>query len=182
MKTQREFARNGIFVRSAVLLVATFFSASALAETDNAVFTMTVYKDNSAGTKIIKGEYGEAIERITERTKIRDRFSDQTSLCVAYTKKGDLGNARPACEAALTEVRNKKPSKHRNAWSKESATRRYEERLALALSNQGVLLAVTGDTKLARAHFEEAMNLDSALQRKITTNLARLNEMEVPST
>ncbi len=145
-------------------LSALAISVSAGAEEQESPYTMTAIIDASFGHKVRNGEYENAIQRITAPGyHLKDSFEAQTNLCVAYTKTGSIGQAVETCDAALSELRNKK--------MKYSTTR---SGLALALSNRGVLRAVKGEKELARQDFLEAVELQSGITAP-TSNLARLD-------
>jgi len=169
MKSSRKHVNA--FTRSTATLVAALACTSTLA--DEPAYTMTVIADASHGAKVAAGEYDAAIAKITAKSHSTDRFSELTNLCVAYTKSGDLENANAACGAAVDQMRAKLPSRGSalTYLSDDVLNRRY---LAVALSNQGVLHAVSGEPELARKNFIEALELRASL-RAPKTNLARLN-------
>lgn len=159
------------FTRSTVTLVAALTCASALA--DDPAYTMTVISDASHGAKVKAGDYDTAIAKITAKSRTADSYSELTNLCVAYTKSGDLENAGAACGAAVEQMRAKLPSRG-SAFTYLSSDVRARRYLALALSNQGVLHAVSGEPELARENFLEALELKASV-REPKINLARLD-------
>lgn len=171
MKYSRKIILNKMFVRSIAVLVTALYCTSVTAEVDNPVFTMTTFRDAAYGGKIVAGKYAQAIEKITANGGFADVFFDNTNLCVAYTKSGDVDNAALACDAALEEIRSQ-----RFVRAQEKTYRKY---LALALSNRGVVHALIGDIELARQDFVEALGLN-AEGSAAEINLARLSEVKAP--
>ena len=58
---------------------------------------MTIIKNVSYSQKVARGDYDEAIEKLTARKyRGRETYASKTNLCVAYTKSGDLDNAQVA--------------------------------------------------------------------------------------
>lgn len=158
----------------AAAFVASSLSVSAQAEDPNAAYTMIAITDASYGRKVTSGRYEQAIERITMR-RIRNSefFESKTNLCVAYTKSGDLENASVACNDAIEYVRKRVDS------NKSTARIPIAQRinLAAALTNRGVLHAVTGKHDLARRDFVEADSLRSGLSAP-KASLARLESAD----
>lgn len=150
-------------------------SATLHAEEDKLFFTLTAIEDASFGEHVVAGNYDTAIKGILSSGKsYRAGFEAQTNLCVAYTRSGDFENAGESCDAALTALK----SRHRSSVSSGLApfeSRRTKERfLALALSNRGVLRAISGKPDLARKDFTEAASLKFGLD-VADVNLAKLS-------
>ena len=150
-------------VAFAVLACAGFVavSGSASAEDNKGAYRMAVIVDAAEGKAVRKGEYDQAIARLTEAKHYprNDRFARSTNLCVAYTKTGELEKAEVACERAVMLHAENRIESERNH--------------ALALSNRGVLRAVKGDVELARADFEAATEIYRFV-RFTKDNLARV--------
>lgn len=160
------------YTRSTVTLVAALACTSTFA--DEPAYTMTVISDAAYGAKVAAGEYDTAIAKITAKSRATTRYSELTNLCVAYTKSGDLENASAACGAAVEQMRAKLPSRG-SAFTYMSNDVRDRKYLALALSNQGVLHAVSGEPELARESFLEALELKASVKAP-KVNLARLEK------
>lgn len=171
MKLSRKHVYNNAFTRSTVLLVAALACASTMA--DEPAYTMTVISDAAYGLKVTAGEYDVAIAKITAKRRNTDRYPDLTNLCVAYTKTGDLEKADAACGAAVEQMRAKVPARG-SSFNYLTDAAGHRTHLALALSNQGVLHAVSGDLDSARKNFEEALELRTSVSAP-KVNLARLD-------
>jgi hypothetical protein len=151
-------------------------SAPAWSDTDKARYTMAVMSETAYGTRIMAGDYAQAIEKITQKEGRYDAFSKGTNLCVAYTKSGELGLAEAACEAAVIAASK---AKHKRAGGLMAGAVAYsrDRNLAIALSNRGVLRAVKGQSEQAREDFDAAVALDTMLSAP-KVNLARLGSEE----
>jgi tetratricopeptide (TPR) repeat protein len=140
------------------------FAPIAQSQENPSAYVMTVVHDQADGAQIIAGAYGEAIESITAGKRSK-RFAANNNLCVAYTKTNQLAEAAQACTAAL---RASKASYA--AWYDATSKRDFQ---AVALSNRGVIHAVSGDAEKAGQDFKAAMRLGSALTAPVE-NLAVL--------
>lgn len=130
-------------------------------------YVMTVIADKAQGEQVVSGEYREAIAAITSPHKRhKDAFAVSNNLCVAYTKSNDLAKANQSCAEAL------RMSKYKIGQWYEVARMRNDQ--ALALSNRGVIRAISGDEDGARKDFEQAIKLGKHLGAP-AENLARLN-------
>lgn len=165
MNRTRSFKAAVAAGAAALLLAASMQVASA--EGSQSGFVMTVIADRALGEKVLDGDYAAAIEAITSsRTRQRDDFAVSNNLCVAYTKSNDLANAGTACAEAL-----RTSQAQAGPWYDAYRNRRDH---ALALSNRGVIRAITGDVDGARNDFERAVALHDKL-RAAVDNLARLD-------
>lgn len=151
-----------------LLLAASMQLANA--DTPQPSYVMTVISDEAEGQKMIAGDYAEAIAAITTpKGRPRTSFSVNNNLCVAYTKTNDLSSAEAACADALRASRVVF-----NVWY-ESPRKRGDH--AVALSNRGVIRAISGDVDGARSDFEQARKLNDNLAAA-ADNLARLERQE----
>jgi tetratricopeptide (TPR) repeat protein len=142
----------------------------AIADTPrHPAYVMTVVADQAEGERMIAGEYAEAIAQITTPKTVKQSFAVSNNLCVAYTKTNDLPSAGQACAAALRASRTSF-----GAWY-ASYGKRVDQ--ALALSNRGVIRAITGDVDGARSDFEQAARLNDKLTAA-AENLVRLESQE----
>ncbi len=165
----RKAVRRVLAASAAILL-----SVNAHAVKPAPVYTMTVFEDERFGGEVQAGNYADAIEKLTPVTERRKNdFAAATNLCVAFTKSGDLENAVDVCNRAVAVARK---GARRTSTSSAGifAVTTSRTRLALALSNRGVLRAALGDAELARRDFEEAVKLRAALSAP-KINLARLD-------
>ncbi|MDJ0750070.1 MAG: hypothetical protein QNJ11_11330 [Woeseiaceae bacterium] len=138
-------------------------------------FQMGIVVDEAHGRSIQTGNYEKAIARLTQRSPSKLRtFSSQNNLCVAYVKTAELGKAAETCQAAVDDM--KKLEARASKKSRRSLKHRaYRSDLAVALSNRGVLFAVSGETARARADFQAAMELGSRYARFAADNLNKLD-------
>lgn len=147
-------------------LVAALPSISHAAEREQVTVTgyqMTAITDRAYGQHIIEGDYATVIERLAGRSR---RFEATTNLCVAYTLSGQLEQAGRACAEALAiSERNAK-----DAHGMYSGADRRD--LAVALSNRGVVLAISGDVIGAVENFSRAVEMQEGLE-PATNNLSR---------
>jgi len=128
----------------------------AQAQENPAAYVMTVIHDRAAGDQVISGAYGQAIESLTANTaKHSSKFAASNNLCVAYTKTNRLPEAEQACSAALRTSKATYAS-----WYDVNSKRDF---YAVALSNRGVIRAVSGDTEQARQDFRAATKFSSTL-------------------
>lgn len=135
-----------------VTMASSLWVSAALAmtgETDGVAaaprFQMTAVTDRALGEVVLAGDYGTAIREL-EGANYR-RFESSTNLCVAYTLAGEYQKADEACAAAVE-------------LSERAAVRRD---VAVALSNRGVLRAVSGDPSGARQDFSRALEIERGL-------------------
>ncbi len=159
-----------------VVALAILSSPMALADEQPVTsFQMGVMENEAFGHGILSGRYERAISKLEPRRhSVFQRFSRQNNLCVAYVKTAELDKAADACEAAVAAVRAQK--EHIGKKSERGIdSRAYRSDLAVALSNRGVLLAVSGDAEKARADFQAAIDLGSRHARFAAANLRRLD-------
>jgi tetratricopeptide (TPR) repeat protein len=145
--------------RTVKILTAGIFAASApiaLGEETPSAYVMTVVHDQADGDQVIAGAYNMAIRNITSGTgKGVRKFAAQNNLCVAYAKTNKLPQAAEACSRALLA------NEPIYAAAYDATSKR--DLRAVALSNRGVIHAVSGDAGRAREDFKAAMRLSSAL-------------------
>ncbi len=178
MKTSTDIETTRAFSFVCALLLG--FSMPATAEeTPAAAYTMTVIKNEAHGRHVTAGKYEQAIDRITRGgTRGKDSFSDQVNLCVAYTKTRDIHNANASCNAALAGLKKREARATRS--KKSPLYDNYKRDLAVALSNRGVLFAVSGDTQRAEESFAAAIRLQTSLSHIAVSNLVRLQQSALP--
>lgn len=157
------------FRSNAMLAIAMFAVSPAVAHDPQEAFEMTVIRDAAYGSKVVAGKYGEAISKINAlKKRPADEFFSSNNLCVAYTKSRDIDRAQQACDDAFTHAARERRF---NSEHLDQANRKYK---AMALSNRGVLRAISGDDAKARQDFREAMNLKAGISAP-ARNLARLD-------
>lgn len=159
-----------------MLLTTALCGASAAASAEEPAFTMTTIIDTAYGEEVAAGKYVQAIGKITQTKGKVDAFFESTNLCVAYTKTGNVDEASLACDAAVKQADGMSYDRRIDLPKsyQESIRKKY---LAMALSNRGVLHAVTGDVRLAHQDFVEALRFKKHTT-VVKTNLARLGEVE----
>jgi tetratricopeptide (TPR) repeat protein len=127
------------------------------AESPVAGYKMAAVIDRARGNVVLAGNYAEAIEALD--TNGREHFASKTNLCVAYTMTGDLEKADAECDAALKLSEGKAVRNH----------------IAVALSNLGVVKAVSGDLNGAQQNFNRALEFNRKLS-EASDNLRVLRE------
>lgn len=147
---------------SACVIAGSMLSTSAQAHEPTAESLASRYKmaavsDRARGNVVLAGDYAKAIEVLG--SKSGKHFASSTNLCVAYTMTGDLEKAGTECDVALT-------------LSEDSAVRRDT---AVALSNRGVVKAVSGDVSGAQQDFTRALEINRKLL-EASENLQTLRE------
>jgi hypothetical protein len=175
MKYSQGLISKSVTARSLVALFAVLSCVSAQASADEPAFTMTAIIDSAHGGEIAAGKYAQAIEKIAAIND-GDAFFNNTNLCVAYTKTRNLYEAKVACELAVEQA-DSMTFDRRSDLSKSAQERARRKFLAMALSNRGVLLVVTGNVELAHRDFVKALSIGNHT-KVVKVNLARLGEVE----
>ena len=146
--------RRNVALKALLLTAGLASGAASLAHPELENFEMTVVKDAAFGRKVMDGELDAAIKSIEASTaRPAQAFFAQNNLCVAYTKRGQFGDAAKACDAAIAKTLAGRQLK---AAENAPAERRYA---AIALSNRGVLRALMGKEAGAEADFSAAVEL-----------------------
>jgi tetratricopeptide (TPR) repeat protein len=175
MKQQGKTFFKHSLPRSIVALLAMSSFATSVANADELTYTMTTIVDASHGDQVAAGKYDRAIKKLSASSSKNDAFFKATNLCVAYTKVGNFADAVVACDAAVEKAKSMEYEK-RSQISRRFQVKTRKTYLALALTNRGVLHAVSGDVELAQQAFSEALNTyEDATVAK--TNLAKLDEV-----
>ena len=117
-----------------------------------APFEMSVILDRAHGELVQKGEYRDAILQISHGDR-RLPFAANNNLCVAQTKLDDFEQAELSCDIAVQLAEFAVGHGQRQDVD-------YVTELAIALSNRGVLRAMTGNPAEAERDFRRAVNLD----------------------
>ncbi|MBN1239259.1 MAG: hypothetical protein JXB36_12215 [Gammaproteobacteria bacterium] len=143
------------FTLLAAAVFATAIGNSGRSLAAEASYEMTAYVESLSGRRAASGDYGGAIEYASRRAAVRDpetRLIESTSLCVAYTMTGSFDEAHAACEDALESAQRVDDRASHMTFRSESETAR-------AMSNRGVLKAVTGDMAGAEDDFRAASTM-----------------------
>lgn len=159
--------RTSNSIAAAAALTTLGLSMSAIAA--DTAYEMIAYDESVSGKLISIGNYEGAIELATKRLHngtLDRRLMEHTNLCVAYTLTRSFEHAHASCEAALKLAREVDAAQSHRTF-------RTEQETAKAISNRGVLKAVTGDLAGASSDFTEAMAAIGA-SRVPDRNLARL--------
>ena len=172
MKTRRGRKLTGLV---ATMIAAACMSTTSTAATDSH-YTMAAISDAAHGRKVLSGDYEGAIDKIrmSDSSSVRNFYS-ANNLCVAYVQLRDTANASKACDTAVSGIQTMLAKKRENSYSYAV----YERFLAIALSNRGVLRAISGDEELAYEDFSDALRLKASISAP-ETNLARLSEATPP--
>lgn len=180
MKTSTDMKTTRAFGFTCTVLLGLVFSMPVTAEeVSAAAYTMAVIENEAFGRQVTAGKYERAIDRITRGgIHVKDRFADHVNLCVAYTKTKDIESAKLACNAALAGIRKQESRATRSG--KSSLYGPYKRDLAVALSNRGVVFAVSGDAARARESFAAAIELQTGVSRIARSNLQRLEQAASP--
>lgn len=174
IKTSNTHSRTKVSIVTAVFCLLA--AGAATAESAKASFQMVAFSDLAHGRLITNGKFNEAIRRIETSRSTRYAFEKASNLCVAYTKAKALDKAAEACNDAV-KARTGSAESDRFVYSAEANRRVRDE--AIALSNRGVLRALTGDRDGARADFERSVELQDFL-REPSANLEHLASFDVP--
>jgi Flp pilus assembly protein TadD len=132
---------------------------------NGAQYQLSAVIDQAQGEAVLSGNYEKAIAKLSGRGQ---RFEASTNLCVAYALSGDLQAADSACTTAIAI--SKRNVRHAGPASVRDQLRDF----AVALSNQGVVMALRGDMHGAQRYFTEAVELQAGVPQA-SNNLSRLN-------
>lgn len=156
-----------LLATAAALVTALGLSSSAAAAEPS--YEMISYLDSPSGRLLAAGDYDGAIDlamRRTHKGSPKHRLIERTNLCVAYTVKRSYFNARDNCEAALETARRLDLDRSHRGFSRKHET-------AVAMTNRGVLRAMSGDMSGAASDFREATAMSHATKAP-DRNLAHL--------
>jgi hypothetical protein len=158
---------NGPLAVIAALACASTASLAPRALADTA-YEMSSYAGWPGGKQIAARDYAAAIgaaSRGMRRLDATTALVAATNLCVAYTVTRELAAARPACDRAVALAKHADHASLRR-FPRSAAT-------AQALSNRGVLRAVSGDAAGATSDFDAAARMKGA-SAAASRNLAHL--------
>lgn len=138
-------------------------------------YQMSAVANRVHGDDVLAGRYEKSIilnrayARRISRNNDPERvfpYPVSTNLCVAHTMIGKLDEAEAYCEAAVKAAKIGVESGQRKDID-------YRDEWATALSNRGVLRALSGDEAGAREDFASALSVNSEWKVP-AANLARL--------
>jgi hypothetical protein len=115
-------------------------------------YEMHAYTNRPSGPDVIAGDYDQAIAAATSLSAspdLIDRLVANTNLCVAYTLTAVFDKAVPACDDALVLAKR--------ADGPSSGTIHESTATMKALTNRGVLRALSGDSIGAARDFRKAV-------------------------
>ena len=134
-------------------------------------YVMTVYSDTAHGTQIIDGAPQDVIAKLSRKADARSyELEGQVNLCVAYTKTKQIEKAMEICDSAVAAALENARRLERSRKFGRQTTQVADTGRAIALTNRGVLHAITGETDKARLMFEMALMLKSK-EESARTNL-----------
>lgn len=166
---------NKAGARIALIAAALAAAAPALAHKDgvrkdDARFSVVAIQDAPLGEALMRRDADTAIDQLTAKAARHGaRFAEQNNLCVAYILDKDVDAARSVCETAVSL--GERRARTADAWERPRLKRDY----AVALTNRGVLRALTGELTEAAQDFEVARRMNRSLKEP-RDNLARLAE------
>ena len=136
-------------------------------------FEMKEYVDYPGGRQVVAGDFAAAMQAASRNA---DKSGEagmiaNTNLCVAFTKTGQFIEAEAVCTKAVTLAEKSGMSAQRLQYGNDN--RRY---VAIALSNRGVLRAVSRNPRAATRDFREAVSIARAGAELPRRNLAYLEE------
>ena len=170
MKRQYEtkLARTGAGILTTIALV---LGAGTAVAGEAETYRLAAIKDTAYGSLILREQFSTAIERLERRErKGIHGFYTATNLCVAYIKTASLEAAAESCALAVDTIEDVLAARSdADSGAELHSVRRF---LALALSNRGVMHAVSGQSAEAQADFEAAQAVESRLKEP-SINLAR---------
>lgn len=123
----------------------------------DSAFVMSAVENEAAGDEILAGDYAAAATTLMGNVRlVGDGFSKATNLCVSLTLGGQIDDAERQCSRALRYSRA-----HRRSLDGGIQAKRFH---AVALSNRGVLRAVSGDLDGAQRDFERAAKISTEIE------------------
>lgn len=135
-------------------------------------YIMVVYSDRAHGEAVLEDHYARVISKLDRNGGEVDNFTEQVSLCVALTKTRQFERATEYCDMAIAES-EREARRFRNYMGRSPYSRAAVSPRAVALTNRGVLHALTGQPEEARSLFEMAQEAD-LMEEYAQNNLARL--------
>ncbi len=145
-----------------VLMAAGSFLASA----NTNGYKMVLIEDAPGVSALQAGQFEQGIsETLSTNTAAVDNFSRQMSLCVGFTKSGQLEQAATACDNAVAAVQQ---------LPYISSSEKREMR-GYALTNRGVLRLLQNNNLAALADFQRAAELN----RSSNVSMHNLQRLEI---
>jgi hypothetical protein len=154
---------------AALLCALACVSFAPLAHAEGAAaYELASYSNGPGGKEVATGDYAAAITRasLAGAADLRTRLVAATNLCVAQTASRAFAAARSSCDRAIELA-------HRVDGTEQRGIRRGTSATARALSNRGVLRALSGDPTGA-ARDLRAASMESGAWNGAAQNLAHL--------
>lgn len=137
----------------ATLAAAALLTTVGPVQASNASYVFTAIDTARHGLDVVNGHYDQAIARIRAGSADETNFSESTSLCIAYTKLGDVNGAMAYCDRAVAIARRTNGMRR---VADMPAMYGKDLDLVIALSNRGVAHAASGNHAMALADLQEA--------------------------
>lgn len=153
------------------LLLCALTSTAALSNDRVDAFHVVAIEDQAGGELVTSGQFAAAAEKIGKTKSKRRSFAAHNNLCVAYIKLRNIELARKSCDAAIA---SRGRAADKLEWRPRSDSGLRQRDRAVALSNRGVVRALSGELDGAQADFEEAARLFEKLE-ETHINLAKLS-------
>ena len=176
MNDRKYIDRVGSIAKVVCALSLAVACTPAWSDTGKPNYEMAYFNDTAQGSKIQTGKYEQAIEKINIKARPGHALHVKTNLCVAYTKAGNIEEATVACEEAVMAAKTFRKVR-RSDLAVQTPTQIRARYLAIALSNRGVLKAVTGNFDAARADFDAALAQEAHVA-SIRANIEKLETAE----
>lgn len=125
-------------------------SGSFLASANTLGYKMVLIGDTPGVSALQAGQFAQGINETLNSTAETDNFSRQMSLCVGFSKSGQLQPAQTACDNAVSAAQQL----HAVSSSDKREMRAY------ALTNRGVLRLLQSNNLAALADFQRAAELN----------------------
>lgn len=159
----------------ALLLSCLLLPGTATAQSPRPAFGMAVFLSSHYGAEIKSGQIDTAIAALeSDDTPDDAPYIRSNNLCVAYIKARNLTKATSACDDAVLQLQNASESLAAKKYASRAQRVILREDMAVALSNQGVVLALNGDAEQAEELFRKSMELVRR-DKMVKKNLERLS-------
>lgn len=159
------------------LLAALPFTAAAVSPD----YAMVVFDESRHADQVKSLDYATTRNAVAALEAAgAESFDALNNLCVAYTMTQAFDEAEAACNAAVAVDKAPEAGVSASAFAPGGHSRKTlaRDREAVALSNRGVLRAVTGDLVGARGDFERASAVTDRVEAA-EINLTRLTDVAV---
>lgn len=97
-------------------LAGVVLSSSVSAFAADTAFKVAVIKDTTATEEILAGDLNKSIETLTSKTRVKNTFEHNTSLCVAYLQSDYTEKSESACTAAIESIESASPYSKKHSY------------------------------------------------------------------